>query len=138
MQTCVKEVIGLDCLFTLSPQHFQDETDKVVANLREDISMLRERVTQSSSNKEEVMTLQELVRELQIAKQQTWEEKQKLSVKFEEERKTNLANRVSEYEENARKRVIEQEFDYSKQQFYLVRSSSFCRVITHNLVCIII
>ena len=38
--------------------------------------------------------MQELVKDLQIAKQQTWEEKENLSARFEEERRTNLANKV--------------------------------------------
>ena len=38
--------------------------------------------------------LQDLVQDLQVAKQQTWEEKERLSAKYEEERKTNLANKV--------------------------------------------
>ena len=39
--------------------------------------------------------VQDLIHDLQIAKRQTWEEKEKLSAQYEEERKTNLANRVS-------------------------------------------
>ena len=38
--------------------------------------------------------LQDLVRDLQIAKQQTWAEKEKASSRYEEERKINLANKV--------------------------------------------
>ena len=34
------------------------------------------------------------MRDLQIAKKQTWEEKERASSKFVEERKTNLANKV--------------------------------------------
>lgn len=67
----------------------------MIANLREDIGSLREKVSENSSTKEDLILLQELVQDLQIAKQQTWEEKQKLSLKYEEERRGNLANRVS-------------------------------------------
>ena len=40
------------------------------------------------------LLLQELIRDLQVAKRQTWEEKERMSAKFEEERKINLANKV--------------------------------------------
>lgn len=73
---------------------WQNDTDKIVSNLREQISTLREKVAGDVSNKEDVIALQELVQELQLAKQQTWEERQKLSLKYEQERKTNLANQV--------------------------------------------
>ena len=74
--------------------HFQDDTDNIISNLREEITTVREKVTQTS-NREDVMILQDLVTQLQTAKQQTWAEKQKLSTKYEQERKANLANRVS-------------------------------------------
>ena len=73
---------------------FQDDTDNIISNLREEITTVREKVTQTS-NREDVMILQDLVTQLQTAKQQTWAEKQKLSTKYEQERKANLANRVS-------------------------------------------
>lgn len=38
--------------------------------------------------------LQDLVSDLQLAKKQTWEEKERLSALYEEQRKINLANRV--------------------------------------------
>ena len=72
---------------------FQDDTDNIISNLREEITTVREKVTQTS-NREDVMILQDLVTQLQTAKQQTWAEKQKLSTKYEQERKANLANRV--------------------------------------------
>lgn len=37
--------------------------------------------------------MQDLIHDLQIAKRQTWEEKERLSAQYEEERKTNLANK---------------------------------------------
>ncbi len=40
---------------------------------------------------------QDLIHDLQIAKRQTWEEKERLSAQYEEERKTNLANRVNSF-----------------------------------------
>jgi hypothetical protein len=38
--------------------------------------------------------LQEKVKELQVAKRQTWEEKERLSHSYEEERRIHLANKV--------------------------------------------
>ena len=35
------------------------------------------------------------MRDLQIAKKQTWDEKQRSSARYEEERKVNLANKVT-------------------------------------------
>ncbi|XP_067946221.1 chromosome-associated kinesin KIF4A-like [Watersipora subatra] len=69
------------------------DTERIVANLREDINSLREKVSENISTKEDVVLLQELVSELEIAKQQTWEGRQRLSLRYEEERKANLANR---------------------------------------------
>ena len=39
--------------------------------------------------------MQELVKDLQVAKRQTWDEKENQSARFEEERKANLANKVN-------------------------------------------
>ena len=39
--------------------------------------------------------LKEKVRELHVAKRQTWEEKERLSHRYEEERRINLANKVN-------------------------------------------
>lgn len=64
-----------------------------MANLRDDIANMRERIVQSP-NRDDVIRLQDMVKALQITKLQTWEEKQKQSQKYEEERKSNLANRV--------------------------------------------
>ena len=38
--------------------------------------------------------IQELIKDLQVAKRQTWEEKERLSSQYEDERKANLANKV--------------------------------------------
>lgn len=42
----------------------------------------------------EVTRLEEMIGDLQVAKQHTWEEKERLSSMYEEERKKNLANKV--------------------------------------------
>ena len=42
----------------------------------------------------EVTRLEEMIGDLQVAKQQTWQEKERLSGMYEEERKKNLANKV--------------------------------------------
>ena len=38
---------------------------------------------------------QDMIRNLQLAKQQTWEERERTSAAFEEDRRKNLANKVS-------------------------------------------
>lgn len=38
--------------------------------------------------------LKELIKDLQTAKRQTWEERERLSERFDEERRVNLANKV--------------------------------------------
>ena len=40
------------------------------------------------------MLFKDLIRDLEIAKKQTWPEKERMSSKYEEERKINLANKV--------------------------------------------
>ncbi|XP_013378821.1 kinesin-like protein KIN-4A [Lingula anatina] len=69
-----------------------DETTHIIADLREEIARLRDKLT-TNSKKEDVMKMEDLIHDLQIAKRQTWEEKQRLSIQYEEERKTNLANK---------------------------------------------
>lgn len=73
-----------------------DETSSIMSGLREEISRLRMAVAKSNSpNKEDIVKMQELIKDLQVAKQQTWEEKETLSARYEAERKTNLANKVT-------------------------------------------
>lgn len=38
---------------------------------------------------------QQMIRDLHLAKQQTWEERERLSAVFEEDRRKNLANKAS-------------------------------------------
>lgn len=71
-----------------------DETDSIIRDLRGEISHLREKITKNpDARKEEIVKMEDLVQDLQIAKRQTWEEKKRLSAQYEEERKTNLANK---------------------------------------------
>ncbi|KAL4230287.1 hypothetical protein ACF0H5_010672 [Mactra antiquata] len=70
-----------------------DETNEIIAELREEIGKLRDKIASSSEpSREDVLKMEDLVKDLQIAKKQTWDEKQKASGRFEEERKVNLAN----------------------------------------------
>lgn len=39
--------------------------------------------------------IQKMIQDLELAKKETWEEKERLSSKYEEERTKNLANKVS-------------------------------------------
>ncbi|XP_060556086.1 chromosome-associated kinesin KIF4-like [Ruditapes philippinarum] len=71
-----------------------DETNEVIADLREEIGKLRDKIASTSEpSKEDVLKMEDLVKDLQIAKKQTWDEKQRASGRFEEERKVNLANK---------------------------------------------
>ncbi len=49
----------------------------------------------STLSSKEVTRLEEMISDLQVAKQQTWEEKERLSRMYENERKNNLANKVA-------------------------------------------
>lgn len=71
-----------------------DETNEIIAELREDIGKLRDRIASTSEpNREDVLKMEDLVKDLQIAKKMTWDEKMRASGKYEEERKVNLANK---------------------------------------------
>jgi len=71
-----------------------DETMSIISELREEITMLRNKIAKNpDGNRDAVLKMQDLIHDLQIAKHQTWEEKERLSARYEEERKTNLANR---------------------------------------------
>ena len=47
---------------------------------------------------------QELIQDLQSAKRQTWEEKERLSEHYDEERRANLANKVRDLESEGKGR----------------------------------
>lgn len=71
-----------------------DETAEIIADLRDEIAKLRDKIASTSTpSRDDVHKLEDLVQDLQIAKMSTWAEREKLSKKVEEERKVNLANK---------------------------------------------
>lgn len=71
-----------------------DETAEIIADLRDEIAKLRDKIASTSTpSRDDVQKLEDLVQDLQIAKMSTWAEREKLSKKVEEERKVNLANK---------------------------------------------
>ncbi|XP_028405762.1 kinesin-II 85 kDa subunit-like [Dendronephthya gigantea] len=70
---------------------------EVIEELRAEISRLRDKLIDKkftkSPERDDVLQMEEKVRELQVAKRQTWEEKERLSHRYEEERRINLANK---------------------------------------------
>ncbi|XP_038055718.1 kinesin-like protein FLA10 [Patiria miniata] len=74
-----------------------DDSERLMNELREEISRLREKLTGSSlteaSSKDDVLRMQELIKDLQIAKSQTWDGKERMSAQYEEDRKLNLAKK---------------------------------------------
>ncbi|XP_054755999.1 kinesin-2b-like [Lytechinus pictus] len=74
-----------------------DDSERLTNQLREEISRLREKLTGTSlteaGSKEDVAKLQDLIKDLQIAKRQGWEEKERQSTQYEEERRENLAKK---------------------------------------------
>ncbi|XP_064636448.1 kinesin-II 95 kDa subunit-like [Lineus longissimus] len=71
-----------------------DDTTQMITQLREEISHLRTKLQNATEmNKDDVLRMEDLIRDLKIAKNQTWEEKERLSDKYEDERRTNLANK---------------------------------------------
>lgn len=73
------------------------DNSKVIVELRAEISRLRDKLTDKNFTKapdrEDVLQMEEKVRDLQVAKRQTWDEKERLSHQYEEERRINLANK---------------------------------------------
>ncbi|XP_002734593.1 uncharacterized protein LOC100366509, partial [Saccoglossus kowalevskii] len=74
-----------------------DESARVIKELREEISKIRDKLANvgpgQEANKEDVLRMQDLVHDLQVTKRQSWDEKEKLSLQYEDERKVNLANK---------------------------------------------
>ncbi|KAK3099844.1 hypothetical protein FSP39_010656 [Pinctada imbricata] len=71
-----------------------DETSEIIVDLRDEIAKLRDKISATPTpNKDDVLKMEDLVQDLQIAKKSTWAERERLSKKYEEERKTNLANK---------------------------------------------
>ncbi|KAL8593853.1 hypothetical protein ACOMHN_018065 [Nucella lapillus] len=71
-----------------------DDTQDLIAELRQDISKLRDKIASAPEpNRDDVAKMEDLVSDLQLAKKQTWEEKERLSAQHEQQRKIHLANR---------------------------------------------
>ncbi|CAD5113599.1 DgyrCDS2760 [Dimorphilus gyrociliatus] len=71
-----------------------NETSSVINDLREEIAKLREKISKNPDNcKEDVARMQQLIQDLKTAKQQNWDEKEKLSERYSKERQKNLANK---------------------------------------------
>ncbi|XP_033631651.1 kinesin-like protein FLA10 [Asterias rubens] len=74
-----------------------DDSERLMNELREEISRLREKLAGSNlteaSSKDDVIRMQELIKDLQIAKSQTWDEKERMSAQHEEDRKLNFAKK---------------------------------------------
>lgn len=73
----------------------------MIRELRNEISALRNNLTKDvgpggslPSSTKEVSRLEAMIADLQVAKQQTWAEKERLSEMYEEERRKNMASKV--------------------------------------------
>ncbi|XP_047126067.1 kinesin-2b isoform X1 [Hydra vulgaris] len=81
------------------PKRNQTDYTMVIKGLREEISKLRERLSINTGkmvdtpNNDDVSRMEELIKDLQLAKMQTWEEKQRMSEMFLEERKHHLSSK---------------------------------------------
>lgn len=73
------------------------ENTKIIQDLRDEIARLREKLATSgrtgAANKDDVLQMEELIKDLQTAKRQTWEERERLSELDDEERRITLANK---------------------------------------------
>ena len=82
-----------------SPKKNENDSGVVIKQLREEISRLRDRLasadtsTVDTEKNDDVQRMEELIKDLQIAKMQTWEEKEEVSEMFLEERRHHLANK---------------------------------------------
>ncbi|CEG42212.1 kinesin-like protein [Plasmopara halstedii] len=74
----------------------EDVNEKIIRELREEIEMLRQMVARpmsaSSGNPEMMGQMEEKIANLERAKQQSWDEKQRLTEMYEQERQNSLAN----------------------------------------------
>ncbi|XP_078601503.1 kinesin-like protein KIF13A [Branchiostoma floridae x Branchiostoma japonicum] len=104
-----------------------DETSTVISELRKEITRLRTKISSSSSpaDRDDVIKMEELVKDLQLAKKQSWEERERLSDSNEEERKHNLANKgilewvmdaVRRGNKDTRERILQIQKDKDKLQ----------------------
>nr|XP_058950704.1 kinesin-like protein unc-104 isoform X1 [Pocillopora verrucosa] len=73
------------------------ENTKIIQDLRDEIARLREKLATSGrtaeASKDDVLQMEELIKDLQTAKRQTWEERERLSELDDEERRITLANK---------------------------------------------
>ncbi|EGZ16226.1 hypothetical protein PHYSODRAFT_316274 [Phytophthora sojae] len=74
----------------------EDINEKIIRELREEIEKLRQMVARpmsaSSGNPEMMGQMEETIANLERAKQQSWDEKQRLTELYEQERQNSLAN----------------------------------------------
>lgn len=74
----------------------EDVNEKIIRELREEIEKLRQMVTRptsaSSGNPDMINQMEETIANLERAKQQSWDEKQRLTELYEQERLNSLAN----------------------------------------------
>ncbi|XP_065827439.1 kinesin-2b-like [Oscarella lobularis] len=74
----------------------EDENTRIIRELREEIARLRESLNRGGGigpSHDEVLRMEGMIEDLQMAKRQTWDEKEKLSSMYEDERRKNLASR---------------------------------------------
>ncbi|KAK6173642.1 hypothetical protein SNE40_017056 [Patella caerulea] len=71
-----------------------DETDDVVNELRNEICKLRDKIAAANNpNRDDVAKMEDLVQDLQVAKKLSWSERERMSAKYDEDRKINLAKK---------------------------------------------
>ncbi|EDV19336.1 uncharacterized protein TRIADDRAFT_62201 [Trichoplax adhaerens] len=78
----------------------EDDNMRVIRELRDEINRLREKLATASTspeaavqNKEDIQRLEDMIKDLNVAKRQTWYEKERYSDIYEEERRRNLAEK---------------------------------------------
>lgn len=76
------------------PEKNENDTAAIITELRDKINRLRDKVSTSNApDPADVDRLEELVKDLQITKLQTWDEKGRISEMYEEERRHHLSNK---------------------------------------------
>eukprot|EP00054_Salpingoeca_dolichothecata_P019952 m.125031 g.125031 ORF g.125031 m.125031 type:complete len:681 (+) comp23441_c0_seq2:109-2151(+) len=78
----------------------ESETDAIIRELREEIKRLKAQLDSTLTGKpsevsgvDQVKKMENMIQDLEMAKKQTWQEKEKLSDMYEHERRTNMANK---------------------------------------------
>ena len=118
----------------------EDVSQKVIRQLKEEIEELRRQLAaaaaaggskKSSSfeddeeEDEAYLAMEEKIANLERAKKETWEEKQKLSMAFQQEREKNLKN--ENYVRNVMQTVKQENVDLIKRALYISLCSFFFR-----------